>query len=255
MAVKMKIRSQRGATLMAALLFFLVAAVCGSIILAAATATLSRMTTQAEDARAYYSLTSAAQFMRSDLLQHNWKVVVNQETVDGTLSCSYTINKPVVPDVVASDDRSFVWDLLKINQSLNDSDSVFELTNISITAKQDGHGESLPVVYARPVDIKAKTLYEDYKQGKNTELKFLITNDPYGLTNGVNSPSFRNTFTIDGDSAVQQAYWLELTLKSVKVPSSYVDNTDENENGTIEYEIRWENASIRKLDKNSIPTV
>ena len=190
--------------------------------------------------------------MREDLLQHNWKVVVNQSNSGGTSSYSYTLTKP---DDVAIDDNSFVWVLLNNGHTLNVGDSVYELTDISITASQSGHEESLPVIYAMPVNIKVEELYEDYKNGKNTEIKFLITNDPNGLKNGVAKPTFQNTFTLAGDSTVRQAYWLELTMKSVKVPSSYVDNTDKDGNGTIEFEIKWENASIRKLNKDNIPTV
>ncbi len=245
MAVKYKLRSPRGATLMAALLFFLVAAVCGSIILAAATATVSRMTTQAEDARAYYSLTSAAQLMRDDLLQSHWQVKVTQTKSGDNVSYAYELK--VLDANEDEDKKTFVPDLLV--KGPVDNVSVFNsVSMISIqTQKTDGSSSTLPLVYAKPKEtITFDDLLKNYNSGANTKLTFYITNDPEGFNGG----KYRNTFTVDGKT--RQVYWLELTLDSVKIPSGYVDNTKDGD-GTKTFEIGWENASIQKLyiDSNS----
>lgn len=249
MAVKQKLRSQRGATLMAALLFFLVAAVCGSIILAAATATLSRITTQAEDARAYYSLTSAARLVRDDLLNSRWKVVVKQASSDGVaITRTYMISAlDKDGDTNEKISKTFVpWMLNNATTAILEEDSSVFSTSNTMNVVSTNMGDALPTIYAVPTQINFKTLYEKYDQGKNTELKILMTNDPEGIdTNG--NCSFRSSYK-DSNGKTRQVYWLELTLNAVKIPAGYVDKTDENHVGDIEFQIGWDNASIRKLE-------
>lgn len=234
--MKQKLYAQRGATIMAALLFFLVAAVCGSIILAAATATASRITTQAEDARAYYSLTSAAQLVRDDLMNSRWKVVVKQTKSGASIARSYTIS--ALDRNGNEDTKTFIPDLL-IKISGDDDTSLFSPSD-NMVIQTTSEGKELPLVYAHPDEITFKKLYNNYLNGDNTVLKLRMTNDSQGLSNGYR-PSYK-----DG-SKTRQVYWLELTLNSVKVPSGYVDKTDATGVGDIEFQIEWENVSIRKL--------
>jgi hypothetical protein len=120
---------------------------------------------------------------------------------------------------------------------------------MTITSKKKT-GESLPAIYAKPDEITYKTLFENYQTGANTELHILLTNDPNGFdTNG--NPQYNNN--VKEGNKTRQAYWLELTLYSVKVPSGYVDNTNNGE-GKITFEIGWENASIRKLERPAAST-
>ena len=63
-AVGRKLRSGAGATLIVALLFFLLCAVVGSSVLAAGSATMSRVVNQRKEAQDYYTLTSAAESVR-----------------------------------------------------------------------------------------------------------------------------------------------------------------------------------------------
>ena len=58
-----KIRSNRGASLIFALLLFLVCTVIGSVVLAAGTASAGRMSKLGESDQRYYSVTSAAQLL------------------------------------------------------------------------------------------------------------------------------------------------------------------------------------------------
>lgn len=236
--MKQKLRSRRGATLMAALLFFLVAAVCGSIILAAATATLSRMTTQAEDARAYYSLTSAAQLVRDDFLNSHWTITVTKTDPADTKD-KYTYE-------IAEDTESFIADLLSDAKSAEYNASVFKPSQkMTITTTRDE--ETLPVVYGKPAqDINFNTLYENYFDGKKTPLIIWMTNDPDGFENVEDGKPFSSTFTEGGKT--RHAYWLELTFDSVKVPSGYTDKMKADGSEEQTFEIRWDNVSIRKLN-------
>ena len=183
--MKQKLYAQQGATITAALLFFLVAAVCGSLILAAATATLSRITTQAEDARAYYSLTSAAQLMREDILNSHWKVT---KTITAGTS-TYTVS---ALDADGNEDaKTFIPDLLS-GPGGAESSPVFKNTD-NIEIKTTASGETLPLVYARPNPITFKTLFDNYDAGANTQLRILLTNDPEGFDESGN-PKFNNTY-------------------------------------------------------------
>lgn len=236
--MKQKLQARRGATLTAALLFFLVAAVCGSIILAAATATLSRVTTQAEDARAYYSLTSAAQLLREDLLNCHWQV-------EKTISASTSTYKISALDA----DGTFIKDLLSTSSEEGTS-SVFKSENI-IHINATSEGKTLPTIYAKPVVIKYEDLDVNYEKGTRTELKIQLTNDPEGFDASGNL-KFHNTFK-EG-TKTRQVYWLELTLDSVKIPAGYVDKRDESGKGIIKFQIGWDNASIRKLERPAAST-
>lgn len=62
-----RIRSNSGATILLALLFFLLCAMAGSIILSAGSAAAGRISGLKESEQAFYSVTSAAQVMRDEI--------------------------------------------------------------------------------------------------------------------------------------------------------------------------------------------
>lgn len=62
-----RIRSNSGATILLALLFFLLCAMAGSIILSAGSAAAGRISGLKESEQAFYSATSAAQVMRDEI--------------------------------------------------------------------------------------------------------------------------------------------------------------------------------------------
>lgn len=66
-AIIRKLKSERGATLSMALLLFMVCAVVGGVILAAATASGGRLSQLAEMDQRYYSVTSAAKLLGEEL--------------------------------------------------------------------------------------------------------------------------------------------------------------------------------------------
>lgn len=65
--IKKKLRSERGASIILALLLFLVCAVVGSIVLTAATAAAGRMSQMVKMDQRYYSVTSAAELLRDQI--------------------------------------------------------------------------------------------------------------------------------------------------------------------------------------------
>lgn len=66
-AIKKKLRSDRGATLSMAMLLFLVCAIVGGVIIAAATAAAGRLSQIAETDRRYYNVTSAVQVLSEQI--------------------------------------------------------------------------------------------------------------------------------------------------------------------------------------------
>ena len=82
-AVGRKLRSGAGATLIVALLFFLLCAVVGSSVLAAGSATMSRVVNQRKEAQDYYTLTSAAELLRDEIAACQVTIKVTEELADG----------------------------------------------------------------------------------------------------------------------------------------------------------------------------
>ena len=82
-AVGRKLRSGAGATLIVALLFFLLCAVVGSSVLAAGSATMSRVVNQRKEAQDYYTLTSAAELLRDEIAACPVTIKVTEELADG----------------------------------------------------------------------------------------------------------------------------------------------------------------------------
>ena len=84
-AIRNKLKSNNGATLMVALLFFVVCAVTGSMILLSATVASGRVKDMREDDQNYYAVRSATKFIEKRLSEEYIRVVekltVEEETV------------------------------------------------------------------------------------------------------------------------------------------------------------------------------
>lgn len=78
--IKKKIRSEQGATLSMAMLLFLVCAIVGGVILAAATAAGGRLSLKADMDKRYYSVSSAVQFLAENL--EGEEITIDQIMVD-----------------------------------------------------------------------------------------------------------------------------------------------------------------------------
>ena len=93
-----KLKSSRGASLMMALLLFLVCAVVGSAVLTAGTAASGRMSKIAESDQRYYSVNSAANLL-IDLFKDPVEIteIVKKDASTGTVTTTYEINGAAYP--------------------------------------------------------------------------------------------------------------------------------------------------------------
>ena len=82
-AIKKKLRSNEGASLMVALLFFVMCATVGSIILAAATASSGRLANLRKEDQSYYAITSAADLF-AEMMEGKTVVIQMKKTVDSS---------------------------------------------------------------------------------------------------------------------------------------------------------------------------
>lgn len=89
-----RIRSNSGATILLALLFFLLCALAGSIILSAGSAAAGRISGLKETEQSFYSVTSAAQVMRDEIEGQEFQAYT--EKVDGVATGAFTYDK--LPD-------------------------------------------------------------------------------------------------------------------------------------------------------------
>ena len=80
-----KLKSDSGASLMAALLFFVMAATVGSIILAAATASSGRLANLKKSEQGYYAMSSAADVLLDRIQDKDCKVVIRLVQEDNTI--------------------------------------------------------------------------------------------------------------------------------------------------------------------------
>lgn len=85
--VHAKLKSNTGASLLIALIFFLLCAVCGAVVLTAGTASSGRIAGLAESEQDYYSVTSAAQVIKAELKELKFQVETEEtETSAGIVS-------------------------------------------------------------------------------------------------------------------------------------------------------------------------
>lgn len=85
-SLRKKLTSQSGASITYALLLFLVCAVVSSVVLAAGTAASGRMSQSVESDQRYYSVTSAAEYLKKQLDGKSWIQRTDDEgsfTLDG----------------------------------------------------------------------------------------------------------------------------------------------------------------------------
>lgn len=85
-----KISSKSGATILLALLFFLLCAMAGSIVLSAGSAAAGRISGLAESEQAFYSVSSAAQALREEIEGQEFQYTV--ETVDEVPTKTYPLS-------------------------------------------------------------------------------------------------------------------------------------------------------------------
>lgn len=79
--LKDKLSSESGATLVLALVFFLLCAVAGSVILVSGSGAAGRLADIKEDQQSYYSVSSAAKVLKSEIIGHKYSI--NGGSIDG----------------------------------------------------------------------------------------------------------------------------------------------------------------------------
>ena len=79
-----RMKSEKGATILIALLFFLLCAVAGSVVLAAGTGASGRVSNLVTDEQSYYSATSAARMFKTEIMDKTFDCVYNSKTDEYT---------------------------------------------------------------------------------------------------------------------------------------------------------------------------
>ena len=82
-AVRRKLNSRRGASMLIALLYFLVASVIGAVVLIAASGNAGRITHHRNDLREYYAVQSAVKLVKEDMADEGFSAEYSQ-TIDYT---------------------------------------------------------------------------------------------------------------------------------------------------------------------------
>lgn len=243
--MKQKLHARQGATITAALLYFLVAAVAGSIILAAATATLSRVKNQAKDTQAYYAVTSAAQLIRDDLMNSRWLITLEDTytveesvtTVTPRITAIQLVDKDLKPLNADELQKTFVRDLVRSPAALNDS---FVDTGLLQIISTDVPG--FPTVFAQAGALPLTKTIGD----QTSELKIMITNNK-------DDGDSRFTNYKERDTEGNQLYWVKVSLRSVKYPAGYqilTDGRDESGKGIVRRTVclGWDDPVIEKVN-------
>ena len=126
-AIHTKLRSERGASITFALLLFLVCAVVASVVLTAGTAASGRLSQQVESDQRYYSVSSAARLLQTEIESTTVTKTVTTPTGGGTAQTTYAINDQTVssPTGVAA----LLYEAAQKNLSEIAADSSYTLTN------------------------------------------------------------------------------------------------------------------------------
>ncbi len=206
-AVGRKLRSGAGATLIVALLFFLLCAVVGSSVLAAGSATMSRVVNQKKEAQDYYTLTSAAELLRDEIAACPVTIKVTEELVDGGQdSITYKYNGKSKSDLPLTLPEAWVSGSYADDPYLTGRPG-----SLSVEAPA-GDGTTLTAyVYLLPPASGAAVNNGD--DGAYT-MTYIITNNP-----SFNGTDYASEPTVAGSSVKYQ--YLKLTLISGIRSSDY----------------------------------
>ncbi len=120
-----KLQSNKGASLMVALLLFLVCAAVGAVILAAAAATAGRMSERAKMDQRYYSVSSAAELLANQLCDKEVKIErIRTTTAEAVLTFNGTDVTLGTPDI-HTDYKTYV------NRSINTQPFIGSMNDLS----------------------------------------------------------------------------------------------------------------------------
>ena len=125
-----KIRSNRGASLIFALLLFLVCTVIGSVVLAAGTASAGRMSKLGESDQRYYSVTSAAQLLAKELTDKEIRIV---RTCQETNTTEYELENDKLTPKAGFPEKTYAYETTLYRRNTTDTgEYIFESENPSI---------------------------------------------------------------------------------------------------------------------------
>ena len=119
-AVSKKLRSNEGASLVIALLLFLVCAIVASVILTAGTAAAGRLSKKAELDQKYYLVNSAADILAKEL---EGKTIIKEEKTEGTSTITYKDMNG--NQIIAGINDSLVFDLARNDDSLGSTKTIY----------------------------------------------------------------------------------------------------------------------------------
>lgn len=146
--VKGKLKSKRGVTIIMALVFFLIAAIIGSIVITAASASVGRLTHLRREQQAYLTVSSAAKLARDVIADTKFTAVV----VDGG-SPSYSVTpdsslSSFIQAVSASSFTNPAWIPGESFQIIPDSDSTTSAVTASVTdIKAAGSNRTIVITF------------------------------------------------------------------------------------------------------------
>ena len=119
-----KIRSNRGASLIFALLLFLVCTVIGSVVLAAGTASAGRMSKLGESDQRYYSVTSAAQLLAKELTDKEIRIV---RTCQETNTTEYELENDKLTPKAGFPEKTYAYETTLYRRNTTDTgEYIFE---------------------------------------------------------------------------------------------------------------------------------
>ena len=122
-----KIRSNRGASLIFALLLFLVCTVIGSVVLAAGTASAGRMSKLGESDQRYYSVTSAAQLLAKELTDKEIRIV---RTCQETNTTEYELENDKLTPKAGFPEKTYAYETTLYRRNTTDTgEYIFESEN------------------------------------------------------------------------------------------------------------------------------
>ena len=164
-----KLRSNDGASLMVALLFFVVCAVVGSIVLSAATVSSGRMTGIKKNSRDYYTLTSAAKVFQTNLTPG--ELLIYRDAVGAVIARDDTAK---VDDSVSQDNQFLAQrDLMAIDVFSTNS-SVTKTFFISVQENSDISRVKAIATMQNDYNLEISFTVDDEDNTGNNEVKLVF---------------------------------------------------------------------------------
>ena len=199
--IKRKLNSSKGASVIIALLYFLVAMMVGAVVLTAAATNAGSASHALKDQQEYYAVESAIKLIRSDMAKE--KIVISDD------GCSFEGEGKILPKAVASTFTIGSSTEISIDASAKDGSTNYETLGVKgkiIFGRSDSGEDDYTVTVTVSVD--------DDKESYLTKLTF--------------SPIVRHLSEYDGDNNVviekTEITWEEPMIERKDVKGSSGNN-------------------------------